>query len=100
MTALLPLANRREPAADLHLHSVWSDGLLAPARVVDLAADEGISVIALTDHDTFDGIPEAMLRAGERGVELLTGVEISCDLPGGEERHVLGYGVDVSHGPL
>ena len=93
--------NRPEPGrADLHLHSTESDGLLAPAAVVDLAADFGIEVMSLTDHDTVAGLDEARARAAERGLELVPGVEISTKDPRGIERHLLAYGVDPSHDGL
>lgn len=77
--------------ADLHLHTTASDGLLSPKDIVRRAADAGVSVIAITDHDTLGGIEEAV-RAGEAlGVDVLPGIEISA---GGErEIHLLGYGV-------
>jgi hypothetical protein len=61
---------------------------------VELAAEAGLSTIALTDHDTLAGLPEAAARAAELGVELISGVEVTCSLPSGGERHVLAYGVD------
>ena len=91
----------QEPArADLHLHSTHSDGLLAPSVVMEMAADAGLSVVALTDHDSLAGLPEARSAATARGLELIPGVEISTrDLRGGE-RHLLAYGIDPDHEPL
>jgi predicted metal-dependent phosphoesterase TrpH len=86
--------------ADLHLHSTRSDGLLEPAAVVDLAADLGLEVVALTDHDTLDGLDEASRQAAVRGLELIRGVEISTRHPRGGERHVLAFGIDVDDEPL
>jgi hypothetical protein len=80
---------------DLHLHSTCSDGLLAPEEVVRLAAAAGLSTISLTDHDTLDGVPAATEEGRSRGIEVVPGVEVSCSLPEGSERHVLGYGVDL-----
>lgn len=82
---------------DLHLHSTHSDGLLAPSDVVDLAVSVGLDVMALTDHDTFAGLPVAAARAAERGIELIAGVEISTNDARGIERHLLAYGVDPEH---
>lgn len=75
---------------DLHLHSTASDGSLPPEGVVRRAAAAGLSAVALTDHDTLAGIPEA-LAAGERsGVRVVAGCEFSVAAPWGE-MHVLGY---------
>ena len=76
---------------DLHLHTTASDGTDAPGELVALAAKKGFQVIAVTDHDTMSGIPEA-LDAGRRlGVRVISGVEISAG--GGTEVHVLGYAI-------
>lgn len=78
---------------DLHTHSSVSDGTDAPAELVAAAAALGIAVIALCDHDSFDGLPEA-LAAGERlGVRVVRGIEISAELAGGSV-HLVGYGCD------
>jgi hypothetical protein len=75
---------------DLHVHSTASDGSLAPEAVVKRALGAGLRAIALTDHDTLGGIPEA-LAAGERfGVRVIGGCEFSAAAPWGE-MHVLGY---------
>jgi predicted metal-dependent phosphoesterase TrpH len=78
-------------SADLHCHSTSSDGRLTPTQLVDLAAERGLKVLALTDHDSVEGVEEAV-RAAERhsGLTLIPGVEISTDIPGAEV-HVLGY---------
>jgi 3',5'-nucleoside bisphosphate phosphatase len=80
---------------DLHCHSTASDGTLAPADVVRLAKDSGLVGFALTDHDTIAGLPEASAAARELGIEFLTGIEISCEVPRPATMHMLGYGVDV-----
>ena len=64
---------------DLHTHTLFSDGSQTPTDLVEEAAAKGLTAIAVTDHDTVDGLPEA-LAAGERlGVEVLPGVEINCE---------------------
>jgi 3',5'-nucleoside bisphosphate phosphatase len=79
---------------DLHVHSTASDGSVSPDGVVRRAAKAGLSAVALTDHDTVDGIPEA-IRAGEReGVRVIVGCEFSVAAPWGE-MHVLGYFLPV-----
>ncbi|MGO4955760.1 PHP domain-containing protein [Luteococcus sp. Sow4_B9] len=84
---------------DLHTHSVVSDGTDTPTRLVLKAQEVGLDVIALTDHDTFDGIPEAV-EAGKRiGVKVLCGIEMSTQFEG-RSVHLLGYGCDPFHRPL
>lgn len=79
------------PRFDLHIHTTASDGTDSPEAVVALAAEKGFSIIAITDHDTMHGVPEAV-RAGEKyGVRVIGGVEISAG--GKTEVHVLGYGI-------
>ncbi len=85
---------------DLHLHSTASDGRLSPAELVRRAAEAGLSVMALTDHDTVDGITPALeaIKAFPR-LKLIPGVEINTDVPQGEA-HVLGYFIDYAHPEL
>ncbi|HJW75183.1 MAG TPA: PHP domain-containing protein [Thermoleophilia bacterium] len=80
----------RPPMIDLHAHTTRSDGTLSPAELVELARDLGLTAVAVTDHDTVDGLEEA-LAAGERlGVEVVPGVELSLEW-GERALHVLGY---------
>lgn len=81
---------------DLHMHSTFSDGVLTPTELVDKAVDAEVDVISLTDHDCLDGLPEAMRAGQEKGVEVVTGCELSCEYRG-RDLHVLGYGVDPHH---
>lgn len=78
---------------DLHTHSTASDGELPPADLVRLAIERGLSVIALTDHDSCDGIDVAIEAARGTILELIPGVELSCDVSQSEV-HMLGYFVD------
>jgi predicted metal-dependent phosphoesterase TrpH len=79
---------------DLHSHTTASDGALAPRDLVQLAWRHGVRVLAVTDHDSTDGLAEAQAAANEcAGLTLVAGLEINCDVNGGEV-HVLGYGVD------
>lgn len=75
---------------DLHLHTTHSDGSLRPSEVVNLAQQAGVSAIAITDHDITTGIPEAMARGMELGIEVIPAVEISS-YDGKHELHILGY---------
>ncbi len=78
---------------DLHTHSATSDGTDTPTELVEAAVRAQLDVVALTDHDTFDGLAEAV-AAGERlGVQVVRGLELSC-LEGGSSVHLLGYGAD------
>jgi 3',5'-nucleoside bisphosphate phosphatase len=75
---------------DLHVHSTASDGSLPPGGVVKRAAGAGLRAIALTDHDTLAGIPEALAAGEQYGVRVVGGCEFSAASPWGE-MHVLGY---------
>ncbi len=76
--------------ADLHIHSTASDGRLTPEEIVKQAHSAGLSAIALTDHDTVDGIQAALQAAGSSGLEVITGIEFNTELEGAEI-HILGY---------
>ena len=81
-------------AVDLHSHTTASDGTLAPRDLVRLAARHGVRILAVTDHDSTDGLHEAMDEARKLApLEIVPGLEINCDVPGAEI-HVLGYCAD------
>mgnify|MGYP001546742910 CR=1 FL=1 len=84
---------------DLHVHSTASDGSYTPQQIMALAADAGVKAISITDHDTIDGIKAISARMGHGPVELMSGVEISCDPPldglSSSSLHILGYGFSV-----
>lgn len=77
---------------DLHTHSTASDGIRSPKELVMHAKEHGISVLALTDHDTIDGLEEAGLAAQECGITFVPGVELNINWPTGEF-HLLGLGL-------
>jgi len=80
--------------ADLHSHSTFSDGRLTPADLIDLAHRNGVRIMALTDHDIVDGLPQAFDAAGRHGdFTLIPGIEMSTDVPGNEV-HLLGHFID------
>jgi 3',5'-nucleoside bisphosphate phosphatase len=86
---------------DLQSHSTCSDGTLEPAAVVAAAAAAGVELLALTDHDTLAGVPEALLAGARHGVAIAPAVEISSIDDGGaggqaRELHILGYLIDHS----
>jgi predicted metal-dependent phosphoesterase TrpH len=84
---------------DLHLHTTASDGLLSPEALVARVAGAGVTVMAVTDHDTVAGIDRADAAAGARGVRLIPGIEITA-VEDGRDVHVLGYFFDRHHAPL
>jgi 3',5'-nucleoside bisphosphate phosphatase len=82
------------PTFDLQSHSRCSDGNLSPAEVVSAAAAAGVELLALTDHDTVDGVEEAAGAAASAGLHLVPAVEISAVAPGRHAVHILGYRID------
>ncbi|MBR4768228.1 MAG: PHP domain-containing protein, partial [Lachnospiraceae bacterium] len=88
-------------AVDLHTHSNASDGSLTPSELMDLAREKGLSAIALTDHDTIDGIREAAKRAEEiraegYDLELIPGIEFSSEYEG-QDIHIVGLYIDIDN---
>lgn len=86
------------PTFDLQSHSTYSDGTLAPAEVVKRAREAGVQLLALTDHDTVDGVDEALSAAGD--MRLLPAVELSSVHGTYEDLHILGYGIDHTDATL
>ena len=85
---------------DLHLHTLASDGRLTPTELVDLAARQGLKTIAVSDHDTTDGLEEAFAAARRHPqLRIIPGIELSADVPG-DEVHVLGYFFDLDNAVL
>jgi hypothetical protein len=78
---------------DLHTHSIYSDGRLSPAALVARAADGGVTTLALTDHDTVDGLDEARAATDTHGMHLVNGVEISVSWQR-RTLHIVGLGFD------
>ncbi len=75
------------------MHSNFSDGYFAPARLIELAMEKGLHAVSLTDHDSLDGVGEFMAAGKEKGIETISGVELSAEFDG-RDLHILGYGVD------
>ncbi len=86
-------------AVDLHLHSTYSDGSTAPAEIVRRAAAIGLSGIALTDHDTLEGIVEAATAAATHGIGFISGTELSVEWKN-QSMHMLAYFLEPGAGPL
>jgi predicted metal-dependent phosphoesterase TrpH len=80
--------------ADLHCHSVVSDGLLTPNAVVERAKANGVDLLALTDHDEIGGLEEAAHAANALGIRFVTGVEISVSWGDDQTVHVVGLNLD------
>lgn len=79
---------------DLQCHTTASDGALSPKELVNLALKKRIKVIAITDHDTTNGIDEALEAAKGKNIEIIAGTEISCDDTGFVDTHILGLFID------
>jgi 3',5'-nucleoside bisphosphate phosphatase len=75
---------------DLHLHTTASDGRCSPIELVEQAAGAGLTVMAATDHDTTASVDEVRARAAERGIEAISGIEVTA-VEDGRDVHVLGY---------
>ena len=89
MTGNAAPARSAERFVDLHMHSTASDGMLSPTDLVTAARTAGLSAIALTDHDTLEGVAEARAAGEAQGVRVISGVELSAH-EGDREIHVLG----------
>jgi predicted metal-dependent phosphoesterase TrpH len=85
---------------DLHAHSNESDGSLSPEELVDLAISQGISTLALCDHDTTAGLQRFMQYGSEKNLNTIPGIEISATWDKGGNCHILGLGVKADHAPL
>jgi 3',5'-nucleoside bisphosphate phosphatase len=82
---------------DLHSHSTVSDGLDTPEALVGRMAGAGLTAFALTDHDTLQGLPEAREEARKRGIDLISGAEISAEWGGQDDIHILALFVDENN---
>ena len=80
---------------DLHIHSNCSDGIFTPAKLVKMAAERKLDCIAVTDHDTVEGVAEGMSRAKELGIKYVIGAELSS-IQDGRDVHMLAYNLDVN----
>lgn len=85
---------------DLHAHTTASDGTLTPAALVALAAERGLSAVAVTDHDSVEGLEEALAEGRRLGVLVIPGVELSTEAADGHDCHILGYFIDHTDAEL
>lgn len=81
---------------DLHLHTTASDGVMAPSEIVNYAKNRGLLAIAITDHDTIEGLEEGLLEGERIGLEVIPGIEISAEHSPGS-MHLLGFFIDIHH---
>ncbi len=81
---------------DMHIHTNYSDGVHSPEEIVDLAIEKGLDLIAITDHDSIGGVEEAKVYSEGKNIDVVAGIEISCNYAG-EEVHVLGYFIDYKN---
>lgn len=84
---------------DLHTHTNYSDGLYSPVELVTKAKNRGLDIISITDHDSINGIKEAVECGKDLGIEIISGVEISTDVDD-KEVHLLAYFIDIEHEEL
>ncbi|HOJ30118.1 MAG TPA: PHP domain-containing protein [Spirochaetota bacterium] len=84
---------------DLHCHTTASDGIYSPTGIIDYAIVHNVSVLAITDHDSIDGLEEALDYAKQKLFELIPGIEFSIDFPHGSF-HLVGMGIDYTNGDL
>ena len=84
---------------DMHTHTTASDGSYSPRELVQMAGDIGLEALAVTDHDSLDGLPEALEAGKNLGLEVVKGIEISAEFTPGT-MHILGYDLDHSHEAL
>lgn len=85
--------------ADLHLHTVFSDGTYSPAELISAGAGAGLAAIAVVDHDTVGGIAVTMAEGARSGIEVIPGIELTAEEEGCEI-HILGYLIDYRSRPL
>ncbi len=84
---------------DLHCHTNASDGTMGPSEIIDLAIKRGIELLAITDHDTVKGIPEALKYSIKKNINMIPGVEISAAFTPGT-MHICGYFIDIENEDL
>src|SRR5471030_19574 len=82
---------------DLHVHSYVSDGTSSPSEIIKMAYERRIKAVALTDHDSIEGIPQAEDEALKLNVNFLKGIEISTSYKSGRLLHILGLGIDTNN---
>lgn len=87
------------PKVDLHIHTTFSDGIYTPLEIIDKAYKAGLSIISITDHDSVEGIKDAIIYGKEKGIEVIPGLELSTDIED-KEVHLLAYFIDYENEEL
>jgi len=82
------------PSVDLHMHTTYSDGLDTPTDLVAKAGELGVCQVAITDHDTVDGLPEGVEAGRRYGVQVMSGIELTVQYEDYHDIHILGYAFD------
>ena len=93
---------KNEKIIDMHTHTNYSDGDLSPQELIRLAIDKGIGTLAITDHDTIEGIKKINRNENiivDSGIEIINGIELSAKTDKGR-MHILGYGIDLNNKSL
>lgn len=85
--------NNNEKIIDLHTHTTYSDGELSPTKLINLAKQKNISTIAITDHDTLEGI-KSIRKTFNNSIQLINGIELTAKIDKGR-MHILGYGINI-----
>ncbi len=81
---------------DYHIHTTYSDGHSTPTDIIKKAKEQGYDIIAITDHDNVDGIPEAMIAAEAVDLKVIPGLEVATESEEGLGLHILGYNIDTN----
>lgn len=82
-------------SADLHIHSVYSDGSFTPQELIDMAQKKGLKTVALADHDTVEGVEKMIKKGNQKGIEVIPAIELST-FKEKAEIHILGYYIDYN----
>ncbi|HEY3308565.1 MAG TPA: PHP domain-containing protein [Desulfuromonadaceae bacterium] len=91
------MATDKKKYIDLHMHSNYSDGVFSPTELVEQAKSEDLTAIALADHDSLTGIPEALQAGAKQSIEVIPAVELSVQFGRYKDVHLLGYGIDYTN---
>lgn len=90
---------KKFPRIDLHMHTTFSDGHYTPTELIKKVNEQNINIVSITDHDSLNGLEEAIAAGEEFGIKVIPGVEISTDVED-REVHLLGYFIDINNSEL